>query len=138
ASFHAKFNEDSKAAFGAILFNDKNGFHSQKGIQGTYAYHLDLENENVFNQLSFGLSLSAVANEVNQTTFAGDPAVNQVIEKLSPIYRTIITLYHKKELSYKEIGEITDLPEGTLKNYLYRARKQLKENLLRNYRKEDL
>ena len=60
------------------------------------------------------------------------------IDKLPPLYKTIITLYHNEELSYKEIGEITGLPEGTLKNYLYRARKQLRENLLLNYKKEDL
>lgn len=60
------------------------------------------------------------------------------IEKLPPLYKMIITLYHNEELSYKEIGKITDLPEGTLKNYLFRARKQLRENLLLNYKKEDL
>lgn len=60
------------------------------------------------------------------------------IEKLPPLYKTIITLYHNEEMSYREIGEITDLPEGTLKNYLYRARKQLRESLLLNYQKEDL
>lgn len=60
------------------------------------------------------------------------------IEKLSPIYKTIITLFHKEELSYGEISKITNLPEGTLKNYLFRARKKLKANLLVQYRKEDL
>lgn len=60
------------------------------------------------------------------------------IEKLPPLYKTILTLYHQKELSYKEIAVITDLPEGTLKNYLFRARKMLKENLLLNYKKEEL
>jgi len=60
------------------------------------------------------------------------------IEKLPPLYKTILTLYHQKELSYKEIAVITDLPEGTLKNYLFRARKMLKENLLLNYKKEEI
>lgn len=60
------------------------------------------------------------------------------IEKLPPLYKTIITLYHNEELSYKEVGKITNLPEGTLKSYLYRARKQLRKNLLLNYKKEDL
>ncbi|MDB0602394.1 type IX secretion system membrane protein PorP/SprF [Tenacibaculum maritimum] len=78
-SFHRKFDEYSKAAFGAILFNDRNGYHSQKGVQGTYAYHLDMGNENMFNQLSFGLSLSFVQNEVNQIAFVGDPTVSQVV-----------------------------------------------------------
>ncbi len=81
ASFHAKFNENSKAGYGFILFNDKNGYHSQKGIQGTYAYHLDMGSESLFNQLSFGLSMSMVQNEVDQTRFVSNPPdVSQVIQ----------------------------------------------------------
>jgi RNA polymerase sigma factor (sigma-70 family) len=60
------------------------------------------------------------------------------MEKLSPIYRTLITLYHQEEISYQEIGVITGLPEGTVKSYLFRARKALKENLLLNYKREEL
>ena len=41
-SFHTKFGEDSKTGFGFVLFNDTNGFHSQQGLQGTYAYHLPI------------------------------------------------------------------------------------------------
>ena len=41
-SFHSKFGKGSNAAYGFVLFNDKNGYHSQKGFQGTYAYHLPL------------------------------------------------------------------------------------------------
>jgi RNA polymerase sigma-70 factor (ECF subfamily) len=60
------------------------------------------------------------------------------ITSLSPIYNTLLTLYHYEELSYLEIAQITALPEGTIKNYLFRARKMLRENLLKNYKKEDL
>ena len=59
-------------------------------------------------------------------------------EKLSSIYKTLITLYHNEELSYEEIAQITQLPEGTLKNYLFRARKALKDNLLLHYKREEL
>jgi len=60
------------------------------------------------------------------------------IEKLSPVYKTMITLYHNEELSYDEIGQITGMPSGTVKSYLFRARKTLKDSLLLNYKKEDL
>lgn len=60
------------------------------------------------------------------------------IEKLSPVYKTLISLYHNEELSYEEIGQITGLPEGTVKSYLFRARKALKNNLLSQHKKEDL
>jgi len=60
------------------------------------------------------------------------------IESLPPLYKTLITLYHNEELSYVEIMEITGLPEGTLKNYLSRARKTLRVNLLHKYKREAL
>jgi RNA polymerase sigma-70 factor (ECF subfamily) len=64
--------------------------------------------------------------------------VKDAIEKLSPVYKTLITLYHNEELSYDEIGQITGLPAGTVKSYLFRARRELKINLLLNYTKEEL
>jgi RNA polymerase sigma-70 factor (ECF subfamily) len=60
------------------------------------------------------------------------------IEKLPPIYRTIVTLFHLDEMSYAEIADIMKMPEGTIKSYLFRARKQLKEKLSVKYRREDL
>ena len=55
--------------------------------------------------------------------------VEQLILQLPETYRTVITLYHLNEFSYEEIGEITGLPEGTIKSYLFRARKLLKEKV---------
>ncbi|MDJ0365353.1 sigma-70 family RNA polymerase sigma factor [Hymenobacter sp. H14-R3] len=60
------------------------------------------------------------------------------IEQLPPLYRTLISLYHQQELSYEEIGHITSLPDGTVKNYLFRARKLLKQHLLASYQRDDL
>jgi RNA polymerase sigma-70 factor (ECF subfamily) len=51
------------------------------------------------------------------------------IEQLPVHYRTVLTLYHLEEFSYKEIEQITEMPEGTIKSYLSRARKILKEKL---------
>lgn len=60
------------------------------------------------------------------------------IDRLKPLYKTLISLYHQEELSYAEIAEITSLPEGTVKNYLFRARKTLKENILLQYKRQEL
>lgn len=60
------------------------------------------------------------------------------IEQLPPLYRTLIALYHQQELSYEEIARITSLPDGTVKNYLFRARKLLKQHLLARYHRADL
>ena len=39
-SFNTALGQERKSGVGVILFNDKNGYHSQKGIKFTYAYHL--------------------------------------------------------------------------------------------------
>ena len=64
--------------------------------------------------------------------------VKKKIEKLPTIYKTLISLYHNEELSYDEISTITGLPAGTVKSYLFRARRELKNDLLLHYKKEDL
>ena len=53
----------------------------------------------------------------------------QKIEELPVQYRTVLTLFHLEEFSYREIEEITGMPEGTIKSYLSRARNILKEKL---------
>jgi RNA polymerase sigma factor (sigma-70 family) len=60
------------------------------------------------------------------------------IEKLPMLYKTLIVLYHTEDLSYKDIAQITGLPEGTVKNYLFRARRMLKATILARYKKDEL
>ena len=64
--------------------------------------------------------------------------INAAIEKLPAVSRTLITLFHQEEISYAEIQQITQLPEGTIKSYLFRARKALKEYILQQYKKEEV
>ncbi|MCD8400441.1 PorP/SprF family type IX secretion system membrane protein [Tenacibaculum finnmarkense] len=127
ASFHAKFNENSKAGYGVILFNDKNGYHSQTGLQGTYAYHLDMGNENTFQQLSFGLSMSMVQNSVDQQLFKNDPMVSQIINSDFYFNADVGMAYHYKGFS----------SYLTIKNMMLSSKNNVNTNLeslnLRNY-----
>ena len=42
-------------------------------------------------------------------------------------YRELIVLRHSQDLSYDEIAEITNLPLGTVKNRLFRAREMMRD-----------
>ncbi len=53
--------------------------------------------------------------------------VIKLIDTLPPHYKIVLTLYHLEQKNYNEIGEITGMPEGTVKNYLFRARQLLKD-----------
>ncbi|NNK28766.1 MAG: type IX secretion system membrane protein PorP/SprF, partial [Flavobacteriaceae bacterium] len=64
---------DSPSGYGAILFNDKNGYHSQTGAYLTYAHHLMFSrNEVDLNQLSFGLSAGFIQYKLDETTFLAE------------------------------------------------------------------
>ena len=56
-------------------------------------------------------------------------AVHQAISELDPNSRELIIMRDINGLSYAEIADATDIPLGTVKSRLSRARDQLKEFL---------
>ncbi len=65
-------------------------------------------------------------------------SLEQALEKLAPIDREIIILFHKEEFSYQEIGKILNLPVTTIKTRLHRARNRLKELLKKDFSKNGI
>lgn len=64
---------DGPSAIGGIVFNDKNGYHSQTGGYVTYAHHLLFSrNEVDLNMLSFGLSAGFIQYKLDETSFLSE------------------------------------------------------------------
>lgn len=59
--------------------------------------------------------------------------MREVVTKLKPRYRELVELRYFKELSYEEISQELDIPLGTVKAQLFRAREFL-YNLMKNTR----
>ena len=57
--------------------------------------------------------------------------MHEIVEKLKPRYRVLVELRYFDELSYEEIAEKLELPLGTVKAQLFRAREFL-ANILKN------
>ncbi len=55
--------------------------------------------------------------------------VQEAIMNLPEKYRTVVVLKYIEELSLKEIGEILEMPVGTVKTRLYRGREALRKQL---------
>ena len=66
---------------GMILFNDKNGYHSQKGAKLSYAHHLLFSRDEVdLNQLSFGLNVGFSQSQLDESNFfTNNPTFDPVI-----------------------------------------------------------
>ena len=56
-------------------------------------------------------------------------AIEAAIGRLRPEYRSCILLRHVEGRAYEEIAEILDLPLGTVKTYIHRARNELRQML---------
>jgi RNA polymerase sigma-70 factor, ECF subfamily len=56
-------------------------------------------------------------------------AIERAIAALRPEYRACIMLRHVEGRSYEEIAATLDLPLGTVKTYIHRARHQLRDAL---------
>ena len=117
-SFHTRVTP--KMALGAIVYNDENGYHSQKGFLATYAYHLNFGNEYALNQLSFGMSFTYSQNSVDQSSFPTqiqDPSISGIVES-SNYYNADFGLgYHNMDFfSYFTIKNLLLSPRDMINN----------------------
>lgn len=95
-NFHTKFGE--KGGLGLIIFNDQNGYHSRQGVQGSYAYHLDLGRFEEYRQLSFGLSIMVVNNKLDETSFEiPDPVISQIVQSSGYFNADFSMAYHNMD-----------------------------------------
>lgn len=59
--------------------------------------------------------------------------VARAVETLDPKLRAVVILRHYEDLNYDEIADALEIPMGTVKNRLYRAREKLQQMILRNH-----
>jgi RNA polymerase sigma-70 factor (ECF subfamily) len=55
--------------------------------------------------------------------------IERALGELRPDYRAAVTMYHLEGMTVAEVSEAMDVPEGTVKSHLYRARRQLRSLL---------
>lgn len=86
--------------------------------------HFTTDDEQIFADLISKDSLDYIAHSMD---------LSEAFKFLDPKYKTIILLRYYHDLSIKEIANIMNYPEGTVKSHLYRARKELKPILKECY-----
>ncbi len=62
--------------------------------------------------------------------------IHSLVDQLPVTYKTVLTLFYLDGFSYPEIVETTGMPEGTVKNYIHRARIKLKDLVEAHAKKE--
>ncbi|RTZ75755.1 MAG: RNA polymerase subunit sigma-24, partial [Candidatus Neomarinimicrobiota bacterium] len=73
-------------------------------------------------------SVEPETGETAQGHFA-EKKIQMAIQELPLHFRTVVILRDIQELSYEEISKIVDVPLGTVKSRINRARLQLQQSL---------
>lgn len=103
-----------------IALNNCIDFIRKKKIETLSFFEVN-ENENGENY-RLDLQSSAPDPEESYIKKQRNKLLREVIEKINPKYRLLIELRYYDELSYEEIAEETQLPLGTVKAQLFRAK----------------
>lgn len=74
------------------------------------------------------VSAETPADRVERRDLAA--AIEGAIDGLKPLYREVVILRYQEGLTYEEIAEVADLPLGTVKTHLFRARKAMVAHLV--------
>jgi RNA polymerase sigma-70 factor (ECF subfamily) len=77
--------------------------------------------------LQIGDRQESPLDEVEARELGGQ--IERAIARLRPEYRSCILLRHVEGRAYEEIAEILNLPLGTVKTYIHRARNELRQAL---------
>lgn len=73
-----------------------------------------------------------LAPRASQTTLDAKPdLLIQALARISPAHQAVIGLVYLEELSIAQTARVLDIPEGTVKSRLLRARNSLKRELAR-------
>ncbi len=101
-------------------------------IRKKKASHISLDqNDDEHEKASMDLQAPVMDPEETMINEQKIKLMRSIVDKLKPRYRKLIELRYFKELSYEEIAEELELPIGTVKAQLFRAR-ELLYNILKS------
>lgn len=134
-SFNTSVGE--RSGIGAIVFNDRNGYHTQTGAKLSYAHHLRFSRSTLdLNQLSFGMNAGLIQSNLDETSFytsnpSYDPIVNGgIVQKdsyfnvdlgASYFYLDFYTHFTVKNVIASKRELYTDIETDNLRKYLWSA-----------------
>ena len=109
-----------------IAINNTIDYLRKKKLE-TFSIHSDEEEDD--DRPKYEIPDTSYLADANIILEQRQQIINDAINSLPEKYKKVIELRHKEELSYEEISEILNLPIGTVKAHLFRARELLNKYL---------
>lgn len=129
--YNAIGNFRSQSAFGTWLYRILTNCYLDQRKRDKSRFHTSLEST---MQLESGeverqIEDTAMGPDEEAERSAREAAVQDALSQLPEYQRAMLVMYHVENLSYEEIAEALDLPLGTVKSRLNRARMALRDLL---------
>lgn len=129
-AFNSLRNYNQEYAFSTwiyrIAINNTIDYLRKKKLE---TFSIDSQSEEDDDRPKFEIPDTSYLADANIILEQRQQIINNAINSLPEKYKRVIELRHKEELSYEEIAEILDLPIGTVKAHLFRARELLNKYL---------
>ncbi|HUR31921.1 MAG TPA: sigma-70 family RNA polymerase sigma factor [Saprospiraceae bacterium] len=127
-----KFQSQLSTWIGSIAYNTTINFLQKKKLL-SFEDSKSLENNASGIEEQHEMLIMDTAMNPNELLLSKEKVelVNRCVEQLPFVQKTVLQLFHHDEMSLVEISEITGFPLNTVKSHLFRARKQLKEELVK-------
>ncbi|HPS64753.1 MAG TPA: sigma-70 family RNA polymerase sigma factor [Ignavibacteria bacterium] len=153
---NAQDAEDSLQEAFIRLYNAlKNNSYKAESKFSTYVYSIVYNTAVEFYRKINSKSFSVISIDITEARYTdGDELlrnyqdinerqeiseiIKRYINNIPQQYSVILTMYFINELTLKEIADMLEMPVGTVKNRIFRAKEKLRELLLRDYSAEEL
>jgi len=124
---------DERYSFSAWIFKIATNLcidHLRKAKRIAYSLDQDVD----FGEGSFRREVASPIPNSDEGVLATERMglLNEALKLLPEHYRSILLLRHQEDLSYDEIARILELPIGTVKIRIHRAREHIKRSLNRD------
>ncbi|QYS89847.1 type IX secretion system membrane protein PorP/SprF [Flavobacterium davisii] len=132
-SVNGSVDEEAKSGVGLILFNDRNGNHSNRGLKATYAHHIRFSRNDIdLNRLSFGVNVGVNQLQLDETEFGTtfDPIIGGGVQSASyynidfgASYNFLDFYIHAtvKNAVFKSRNIYTDVESSNLRKYVFNS-----------------
>lgn len=129
--YNALKNFRGQSAFGTWLYRIVTNCYLdyKKKDKSAYDVSLDAPIEGSGSDLGMQVADTGPSPEDASESGAREQVLQDGLGQLPEYQRSMIVMYHLESLSYEEIAEALDLPIGTVKSRLNRARQALKDLL---------
>lgn len=131
SAFKGRQNFESGTHFKAWFFKIlTNAYYRRGGKRQVETISLDAEPDSILDNIAFEFGHSSAENPADILFEKIDAAeVKAALDNLPSEFREVSALYFTSEMSYEEISETLEIPIGTVRSRLHRARKLLRSAL---------